>query len=179
VAWTVPLTGVSNATLTAAQWNATVRDDLNTTAPALATTAGAIFVATGTNAIAQRIPASASVTTVETTTSTSYTNLATVGPQVTVTTGTSALVGFHCRQSNSTLSSNVWTTYAVSGATTVAASDNFALSFDSPVANSTVYHGTSFRVTGLTAGSNTFTLQYRVSAGTGTFHVRNLWVLPF
>jgi hypothetical protein len=179
MAWTTPITAVANAAFTAAQFNASVRDNLLVTPAAIATTAGSHFATTGANAIAERIPANAAVATVETTTSTVYTNLATVGPAVTVTTGTSVLLGFHCRQSNATLASNCWTTYAVSGATTIAAADGTALSYDSPVANSTAYHGTTFRVTGLTAGSNTFTLQYRVSAGTGTFHNRNLWVLPF
>lgn len=179
MAWTTPITAVANAAFTAAQFNASVRDNLLVTPAAIATTAGSHFATTAANAIAERIPANAAVATVETTASTTYTNLATVGPAVTVTTGTSVLLGFHCRQSNATLASNCWTTYAVSGATTIAAADGTALSYDSPVANSTAYHGTTFRVTGLTAGSNTFTLQYRVSAGTGTFHNRNLWVLPF
>jgi len=39
MAWFTPLAGVSTATLTAAQWNASVRDNLLETAPAKATSA--------------------------------------------------------------------------------------------------------------------------------------------
>ena len=36
----------------------------------------------------------------------------------------------------------------------------------------------TFYVTGLTAGSNTFTAKYRVDAGTGTFANRTIVVIP-
>lgn len=178
MAWTAPFTAVAGAAYTAAQAN-TLRDNLLETAPAKATTAGSHFVATGANAIAERIPGSAVVLTAETTTSTSYVNLATAGPAVTTTTGATALVGYYGRQGNSTAGQNVWTAYAISGSTTLAPADNNALSYDSPVAASTVYHGTVHLQTGLTPGSHTFTQQYRVSGGTGTFGSRRLWVLPF
>lgn len=184
MAYNTPLTAISNATLTAAQWNASVRDNMLVTPAALATTAGSHFVSTGTNAIAERIPGDAAILTPQTTTSTSYTNLATAGPQVTVTTGTTALIGMHTRESNSTAGSNVWATVTVSGATTIAPIDDYALSYDSPVAGSTCYHGTVLRFsaangTALTPGSNTFTMQYRTQSGTATFSSRRLWVLPF
>ncbi len=38
--------------------------------------------------------------------------------------------------------------------------------------------GATFLVTGLTAGSNTFTQQYKVNGGTGTFANRRLLVIP-
>lgn len=179
MAWTTPLTATANTALTASQWNASVRDNLNETAVAKATVQGSHFVGTAANAIAERIPAAAFVTTSETTASTSYVDLATVGPAITATTGAMAMVGLYTRQSNGTAGANVWTSMAVSGATTLAASDNFALSYDSPVTGSTVYHGTVHMQTGLTPGSNTFTHKYRASSGTGTFNQRRLWVLPF
>ena len=61
MAWTTPLTAVSNTALTAAQWNASVRDNLLMTAPALATTTGRHFVSTGANTIAERAISSNSV----------------------------------------------------------------------------------------------------------------------
>lgn len=178
MAWTAPFTAVAGAAYTAAQAN-TLRDNLLETAPAKATTAGSHFVATGANAIAERIPGAAVVLTIETTTSTSYVNLATAGPAVTATTGTTALIGMYGRQGNSTANVNSWTSFTVTGATTLAASDNIALSYDSPVASSSVYHGNTHLQTGLAAGSNTFTQVYRVSSGTGTFASRRLWVVPF
>jgi hypothetical protein len=179
MAYSTPLTAVSNSALTAAQWNASVRDNMLVTPAALATTAGSHFAATGTNAIAERIAADATVPTGEATSTTTYTNLTTSGPAVTVTTGTSALIGTYGKQGNSTASANTWISFSVSGATTIASTDAYALSYDSPVAGSGVFHGTVTRLSSLTSGSNTFTMQYRVTSGAGTFSNRRIWVLPF
>lgn len=177
MAWSTPLTAVASTALTAAQWNASVRDNLLTTAPALATTAGSIFAVTGTNAIAQRTPNAATVGTSQTTTSTSYTNLATVGPAVTVTTGTSALVLWGCEMSNSTTGISVAMGFAVSGASSVAATDancqKWTATANYPLQASRVV------LQSLVAGSNTFTGQYRVDANTGTFSQRTINVIPF
>jgi hypothetical protein len=179
MAWSTPLTAVSNTALAAAQWNASVRDNLLTTAPALASVAGSIFAATGTNAIAQRTPATATSITAGTTTSTSYTATLTGSstPSVTVTTGPKALVAFSCRQSTSSAGVNVWTSVAVSSATTIAASDNWAASYDQ---TGQLYHGVTYLETSLTPGSNIFTLQNRISsAGTATISAMRLSVVPF
>ncbi len=181
MAWSTPLTAVSNTALTAAQWNASVRDNLLMTAPALATTAGSIFAATGTNAIAQRIPSAVATAGSESTTSTTYTatlsgGAGTAGPSLTVTTGPKALISFHCRQSASVAGQNVWTSVGISGASSIAASDSWAISYDQA---GQLYHGLTYMEPNLTAGSNTFTLNYRVSGGTGTFGQRRLNVVPF
>jgi hypothetical protein len=181
MAWSTPLTAVANASLTAAQWNASVRDNLLMTAPALASTAGSIFAVSGTNTIAQRTPDAAGQNGGETTTSTSYTSTlsgggGTAGPAVTVTTGPKALISFHCRQSTSVASTNVWTSVAISGATTIAASDNWATSYD---LTGQIFHGLSYLEENLTPGSNVFTMAYRVSGGTGTFATRRINVVPF
>lgn len=179
MAWSTPLTAVSNTALTAAQWNASVRDDLLMTAPALATTAGSHFAATGANAIAQRTSAVAAVNTVQTTVSTSYTNLTTTGPTLTMTTGPMALVIMSMRISNSTATANSWASYTVTGASSVSPSDNYALSYDSPTVSSTIYASYATIEPSLTPGSNTFTIQYRVGSGTGSFGSRRLSVIPF
>lgn len=179
MAWSTPLTAVSNTALTAAQWNASVRDNLLMTAPALATTAGSHFAATGANAIAQRTSSVVAINTVQTTVSTSYTNLTTAGPAVTATTGPMALVIMSSRMGNAAAGANSWVSYAVSGASTIAASDNYALSYDSPVAGSTLYATYATIEPSLTAGSNTFTMQYRASSSTATFGSRRLSVIPF
>lgn len=126
----------------------------------------------------------ANVATSQTTTSTSYTDLTTSGPAVTVTTGTTAMVQVHFRYSNSSGNANNDTgtghmSFAVSGATTLAAAD--ARCAQGPQIHSTHTQTRSgmFYVTGLTAGSNTFTAKYKVSGvtpGTGTFSERNLAV---
>lgn len=179
LAWTTPLTAVSNATLTAAQWNASVRDNLLETAAAKFTAAGQLFVSTGVNAGAARTPSQATVSTQETTTSTSYTALTTAGPTVaSLTTGTQALVAITAACGNNTAGQNSYMSVAVSGATTLAAADTTALRYQAFGANSRHRSSTVHLFTGLTAGANTFTSQYKVDAGTGLWFDRHLVVVP-
>jgi hypothetical protein len=177
VAWTTPLTAVANSALTAAQWNASVRDNLLETAPAKATTAGRLFVSTGANAIAQREITTATVNTQETTTSTSYVDLATVGPQVTVTTGTRALVMWAAQMKNASSSTSTRAAVDVSGATTIAAADTDDIIIDGLAANNEIRCSMFKLYTTLTAGSNTFKVQYKVGGGTGTFLDRQICVI--
>jgi hypothetical protein len=173
------MTATSGAVLTAAQWNSNVRDNLNETAVAKATTANSIFVATGANALAERIPGGNTVLTSQSTTSTSYTDLATAGPSYTVTTGTTATVLWFVKMDNTTNGSVSKCSVAVSGATTTAASDNYAAwcEHDSSNLDSLTFMGMN-RFT-LTAGSNTFTMKYAVGANTGNFSNRQIMVFPF
>lgn len=118
------------------------------------------------------------VSTNQTTTSTSYTDLATVGPAVTVTTGTKALVLFSSGGYNATTGAVLSASVAVSGATTLAASDDWALSRKQVSGGTdTLTFGQSVLLTGLTAGSNTFTMKYSVSGGTGNFNLRRINVI--
>lgn len=173
------MTAVAGSIFTAAQFNTFVRDNLNATAPALATTAGSIFVTTGTNAIAERIPSGTFDTTSDTTTSTSYGDLAgSSGPAVTVTTGTKAIVFAAARLANNGTGNNTYVSYAVTGATTDAAVDERAFFFTGNTTNESVQSCNLNFHTGLTAGSNTFTLKYRVTAGTGTGDNRRIVVIP-
>lgn len=179
MAWSTPLTAVSNATLTAAQWNASVRDNLLETAPAKATAAGQIFVSTAANAIAARTPSSAAVNASSTTTSTTYADLAAgAGPSVTVTTGAAALVIVSTRNSNDTASNETYAGYQISGATTLAADDNTAHMFQPDSINRN-HRGSAATLVTLTPGSNTFAIKYRVSGGTGTFSGRRIVIIPF
>lgn len=181
MSWTTPLTATSNTALTAAQWNASVRDNLLQTAPALATTAGGMFATTGANAIAQRIPTAAQTSGADVTAFTSYVDLnGGANPVVTVTCGVAALVSFGALCVNSTSGTNTFCSYAISGANTVAGSDAWALGGVSSGAGLTAVTGSRVRLeTGLTAGSNVFTEKYRVSTGTGTFSNRHIAVVPF
>lgn len=122
----------------------------------------------------------------QTTTSTSYTDLATAGPSVTLTTGTSAIVSVSCIASNNQANANAesgvtYMGFAVSGASTVTAADARA-GFGPQIHTSHSQNRSgTFLVTGLTAGSNTFTAKYRVggalATGTGTFSNRHITVL--
>jgi hypothetical protein len=156
---------------------------INGTITALATNGFASLVKTATNTWSYMPPggfpasATATVITSQTTTSTSYTDLATAGPAVTVTTGTKALVIFSAWSLNSALGPYNHTAFAVSGATTIAASNNTSAYFDSPLAGYAQQQTQGIIVTGLTAGSNTFTLKYRVSSSTGTWTTRIINVI--
>lgn len=168
------MTAVSNSVFTAAQFNQFVRDNLNETAPAKATTAGSHFAGTGLNSIAERISDTAIVATSQTTTSTSYTDLATVGPSVTVTTGPYALVFLYNSNVNSTSVSSLMS-FEVSGASSMPAADNQSIGIAGTAGSR---EGAGFLLTTLTPGSNIFTCKYRVGSGTGTYADRRVSVFP-
>lgn len=180
MAWSAPMTAVANSTFTAAQFNQYVRDNLNETAPAKATSAGSYFVADGVNSIAERTPDGVGVLTEETTASTSFTDLATVGPSVTVETGPFALVLTHSQVENS----GAGFTYAgveVTGASAISPANNRSINI-SGSAGTRLGAGTAVLYEGglaLTPGTNTFTMKYRVSSGTGTFADRRIIVMPY
>ncbi len=178
MAWTAPMTAVAGAIFSAAQFNQYVRDNLNETAPAKATAASQIFVSTGVNTIVARTPASASVLTSQSTATTTYTDLTTIGPSISLMTGTIAIVFFAASVANNTNNSASLCSVAVSGASTVAASDNWCLLFDGNAANQFSRAGTTHVFTGLTAGTNTFTMKYRAGSATATFQNREINVLP-
>ena len=131
-------------------------------------------------------PAAASITSAtvqtnssQTTTSTSYADLATV-TSVTLTTGTTAFASWQVSASHNELNGSTFVSVAVSGATTVAASDNFCALGQSPAAGGGLINIAGGHIfTGLTAGSNTFTLKYRNGGGgqTSTLNYRGLQVI--
>lgn len=178
--WSAPLTAVANAALTAAQWNASVRDNLLMTAPALATTSGSYMAVSGTNVVSQRTPQTATVVTQESSTATTFGDiLTTVGPSVTVTSGATALISVHSRLSNASATSTTRTAYLISGATSIVADADRATAFMSSTAGQIANVSGVFLQTGLTGGSNTFKEQYKCDAGTGSWSSRTISVLPF
>ena len=179
MAWTDPnKTWVAAADLTASDMNQYVRDQLDETAPAIATAGSRLIVTDGANSIVERIPVSAFMTTSESTASTSATDLATVGPSVTVTTGTKALIVISARLENDTAGAVSICAADISGATTNSPGADEALYYESSNANDLLAASYSWMVN-LNAGSNTFKLKYWVSAGTGTFRWRRIAVIPF
>ena len=93
-------------------------------------------------------------------------------PSVTLVTGTTALISFNLRVSNTTGGAQNLVSVAVSGAGTVAAQDDWGVKYDG-TSETTVSITTL--IPGLTAGTNTFTLNYRCT-GTMTASVRRLTV---
>lgn len=163
MSWTAPRTWVTGEIVTAALLNTHIRDnqvDLDR----------------------RTSPIGAVVATSQTTTSTSYTDLATAGPAVTVTIGATgkALVSMHGAIANATSALASYFGFAVSGASTVAASDTTAIGFTSPSSGAGIRAGTVLLVTGLAAGSTTFTAKYRMDPGVGpaTFVDRRLSATP-
>ena len=157
--WSTPRTWTTTELVTAANLNTYVSDDLSD-------------LHRRTN------PDGTTVATSETTTSTSYADLATSGPAVTLTTGTMALVILTCQMSNNTAGQSAIMGFAVSGASTIAATDTKCLAYQSSANNEATVSTAAYLIETLTAGSNTFTAKYRVSANTGTFLNRNLAVVP-
>lgn len=167
MAWNAPITFVANAVLTAAQLNAQVRDNLSETAPAKATAANRIMVTTGANAIEEREIVDAIVEAEQTTTSSTYADMATVGPTVTLTTGTKALVLINAQLKHATVGGIAWASFAVSGATTDAAIDGRAILYETATAGGGGVRCGAASLIALTAGTNTFTMKYKES-GSGT-----------
>jgi hypothetical protein len=179
MAWTAPFTATDGSVLTAADWNTYVRDNLNETAPAKATTEGRYFVATGQNAIAERAIGTSTVNTFESTDSSSYTDLTTDGPEVTQVTGSQAIVSWACQIRSASAGAVGYVSVDISGATSTSAADTWALQYEVSAANDTSRMSVTRMFTGLTPGSNTFTLKYR-SGGSQSmdFGRRHMWVMP-
>ena len=112
----------------------------------------------------------------QTTTSTAFTDLANVGPAVTVDIGVSgkALVFISCGMYNG---SDKFAGYSLSGANTVSADTNVDNAARSNVTN-VIVAGNFAIHTGLAPGSTTFTMKYRTSAGTANFFNRRIVVIP-
>lgn len=176
--WVAPKTFAANSTLTAADLNVYLRDNFLETEAAMASSPGSYFVGTGLNAIAERIPTTDIVTTEETKTGTTFGNLSTVGPSVTVETSTTAVVFIYCGSYVTDNVGPVYMGFAVSGDTTIAATDNTSII---KYATQGQRFGAPILQTGLTPGSNTFTAKYRVGDGltrTGHWLNRSISVLP-
>jgi hypothetical protein len=125
------------------------------------------------------LPDGGTVLTSQTTTSGTLGDLATVGPSVTIDTGTSALVSVSCFANNTLGAGNTaFMSVAVSGASTIAASTNWGARTTFWSANASVTMAGFFIMTGLTAGSNTFTAKYSTDGSTISFGNRFMVVIP-
>lgn len=180
MAWTAPMTAVSGVVFLAADFNTYARDNLNASETALATAAGQYFVSTGLRAIAVRSVTPALIATSESTASTTYVDLATVGPTSgSIATSTRAMVTVRCRTSNSTAGQSGYMSWEVSGASTFAADDVRGVGWRSSTASDSLSASHIAFITSLTAGNNTITAKYRATGGTATFAARGLAVMPF
>lgn len=124
-------------------------------------------------------PISAYTTNLGTVTSTSYTTTLSgspgTNPTVTLVTGTSARVSIRADIFNNTTSAVIMSV-SVSGATTLTGNDAYSVYLSAHAASSEHAFGTTFILPGLTAGTNTFSICYRVNGGTGSYYAREIIV---
>lgn len=178
--WTTPRTWVSSETLTAALLNEQLRDNMLKQAAQIVTGERGYVVSTGLNELAVRHTRRANVLAAVSTTSTTFTSPSTSpGPSLTIDTDTQCVVMYECHIKNETAGTAAWASIAVSGATTEAASDSWAIRGQRPAEETSCQ--AQFRwFTTLTPGTNTFTMQYKTgnAADTATFRRRRLMALP-
>ena len=125
-------------------------------------------------------PQSASATNQPSTTSASFSTLS-GDPSVSIQTGTKALVTLSCRNVGLSTAGYRYTGFSISGATTRAAAGNetqFITNYygSGDLGNDRQSHS-SFIVTGLTAGLNTFQMQHAAAAGNYTVTGRTITVV--
>jgi hypothetical protein len=120
-------------------------------------------------------PAEATVATSQTRTATSYGDLATVGPAVTVTVGANGIVLLHLQAVTNNSANTGFMGFVASGANTIAAADTKTIRNTATV---DVSAAKLFILTGLTPGVTTFTAKYKVSGGTGTWYDRFIAAIP-
>jgi hypothetical protein len=123
-------------------------------------------ISTAPTVASQRIATSQSTTNEST-----FIDLATAGPTVTLTTGTKAMIIITCETSQITNGAYGLVGFTVSGATTIAADANQALKINT--SGGLALTSAVFYIDNLTAGSNTFTLKYRGSGGSFTHSFKN------
>lgn len=117
-------------------------------------------------------PQIARVETTETTTSATFTALTTAGPAVTVTVGMSGILVVNIGSfisSDSTGISGGAAGFALSGATTLASADGWAITMrgDFDTGNNLFRYGSTFVFTGLAAGATTATMEYKREGAVG------------
>ena len=182
MAWSSPMTAVPGTVFTASQYNRFIRDNLMETAVAKATEAGQYFVVDGINSISARKPAAAFVFAGETTSSTTYADLATPGPTVTLETGERAFVMLSAGMEPVSVN-NISGVMAiqVTGASNIAASDQNGVSLDGITAGTgNIRMGITHLIDNLTPGTNVFQCKYRAHSGSSfRFWRRTLVVFPF
>lgn len=121
-------------------------------------------------------PVTAATATVENRTSATYGDMPLgAAPSVSILTGTKALVTVSGEINNGGGSSQVYASFAVSGATTQVANDASAISLQGAgIIIASSY--TALRST-LTRGTNTFTMKYRAASGTVYAQYRSITVV--
>jgi hypothetical protein len=116
------------------------------------------------------------VSTSETTSSGSYTNLTTT-QAITLTTGTKVMVVVSSSLTRSNQGGTSSMSYEISGATTSAASDNYRVFYKDDASLDTAFQMSYVSFRTVTAGSNTFTAKFKSSGNASTFANRTIAVI--
>lgn len=200
---------VTGETVTAALMNSAIRDNFLETSAATVTTAGDIAFADAANSMGSRFALGAAnshlvstgsapvwrviATDVDSGTESNDTAVNGTGYfslgvsqwgfatqiQVSLTTGTLALVLFKAKLLNDTAGDLTFLSYQVTGATTVAANDAHGVHYESGAALDQANFGGFDLRTGLTAGANTFFLAGRGNGGVASIGSPEIAVLGF
>lgn len=184
MAWTAPKTFVASVSLSAAELNIYLRDNMleQVANKCTSSNAGWYPVVTAPNTLTMRERGDAAITSNETTGSTVYTDLGTPGPSVTVTTGIAAMVLLSVQALNATLNASCRMSFQVSGATDIDPSDNYAVvMMDNSNSGNVLQYSQATWVNQLNEGANTFTCKYRSGvsgSGNASFAVRRITVMP-
>lgn len=185
MAWTAPMTFTAGAALTAAQLNTHLRDNMYETCVAKVVTDGQYLTSVAKNRIKVRSIGTQRISATDTTTSNEYIDLATIGPAVTLVTGTRALVFTSANMFNSSAAAACGMSYDIQGqladgseGTNIGPDDQWASLIDGISANSG-FSATSTAIQTISEGSNTFTCKYKIGSGTGSFRDRVITVFPF
>ena len=204
MAWTTPGTATAGEVLTAAFWNANVRDNSVMGSPVYTNEAardaaiptpvdgmqvyltaptepsGTGMTITGIRQVYDGAawttvsPICGLVTTSEAYSTTAYGDLATVGPTVSIRTGNSAIVTLSATFDTVAINRGATMSFAVSGATTIAAADDNSIFAFTNTGQLFVAVSRTFLLTGLTAGVNTFTSKYKEQGGVVNIFRRSL-----
>jgi hypothetical protein len=186
--WTTPRTAVSGETITAAIFNAEIRDNFLETEVGRAFFEGNFMVAKAANSVRARSCFRDSQLQIGRTSSTTYEDLDSnadrsenFGPAVSLTCNGTAVVWFSARASNNAADSLCAYSVAVedsTGTELVAASDAWCGMTDGIAANNDNKYGVCHRFTGLGSDlQRTFVMKYRVGSGTADFSNREMFVM--
>lgn len=178
-AWTASATSTlttTGDTLYASAANTLARRAIGTTGQVLTVAGGIPTWAT----LPASSPGSANsfIANAQSTTSSTYTDLATVGPTVTLTTGTKVLIIVGAYLYGTQTFTHRRMSYAISGATTLAAADENGLDMyiDDTQGNNYAPQMSFVTAQTVTAGSNTFTAKYRQQGGSSASFA-NRWII--
>jgi hypothetical protein len=129
-----------------------------------------------TNGLIQTTVYHHEITTSESTGSGTYTDLATVGPTITVTTGTNVIIIYSAFVHRPGGGFSAFTSVEVSGATSIPSTVNDYRSTQYSSEGNEFGHQVMqvIKFTGLTPGSNTFTMKYRTDGAVFSWERRSM-----